>query len=146
MAEVNLYRDSFQNWKSYGIPKAQLIIADIPYGIGEDAYGSNPLWYKGGDNANGESDKAGKSFFHSDYVFRISEFLHFTSQMLKLGLYNYQYVWVPSNSDKADLSFIEGDFYNTENEYLIYIYYRGFSDRYDRLLNVHRINYNMERN
>ena len=70
MAEVNLYRDSFQNWKSYGIPKAQLIIADIPYGIGEDAYGSNPLWYKGGDNANGESDKAGKSFFHSDYVFR----------------------------------------------------------------------------
>ena len=83
MAEVNLYRDSFQNWKSYGIPKAQLIIADIPYGIGEDAYGSNPLWYKGGDNANGESDKAGKSFFHSDDVFRISEFLHFTSQMLK---------------------------------------------------------------
>lgn len=83
MAEVNLYRDSFQNWKTYGIPKAQLIIADIPYGIGEDAYGSNPLWYKGGDNANGESDKAGKSFFHSDYVFRISEFLHFTSQMLK---------------------------------------------------------------
>lgn len=83
MADVNLYRDSFQNWKSYGIPKAQLIIADIPYGIGEDAYGSNPLWYKGGDNANGESDKAGKSFFHSDYVFRISEFLHFTSQMLK---------------------------------------------------------------
>jgi site-specific DNA-methyltransferase (adenine-specific) len=44
MAEINLYRDSFQNWKSYGIPKAQLIIADIPYGIGEDAYGSNPLW------------------------------------------------------------------------------------------------------
>ena len=83
MAEVNLYRDSFQNWKSYGIPKAQLIIADIPYGIGEDAYGSNPLWYKGGDNKNGESELAGKEFFDTDKDFRIAEYMHFCSKMLK---------------------------------------------------------------
>lgn len=51
----NLYNDHFQNFKRYNIPKAQLIIADIPYNVGKDAYGSNPSWYIGGDNANGES-------------------------------------------------------------------------------------------
>lgn len=44
--KIELYRDNFQNYKRYGIPKAQLIIADIPYNIGADAYGSNPMWYK----------------------------------------------------------------------------------------------------
>lgn len=44
-----LINDHFQNYKTYGIPKAQLIIADIPYNIGKDAYGSNPAWYVDGD-------------------------------------------------------------------------------------------------
>ena len=78
-----LFNDHFQNFKRHNIPKAQLIIADIPYNIGKDAYGSNPSWYVDGDNSNGESDKAGKSFFNTDDDFRISEFLHFCSQMLK---------------------------------------------------------------
>lgn len=82
MKDVELFNDHFQNYKCYGIPKAQLIIADIPYNIGKDAYGSNPSWYVGGDNANGESDKAGKAFFDTDEDFRISEFLHFCSKML----------------------------------------------------------------
>lgn len=56
-----LINDNFQNYKRYGIPKAQLVIADIPYNIGVNAYGSNPEWYIGGDNKNGESDKAGKA-------------------------------------------------------------------------------------
>jgi site-specific DNA-methyltransferase (adenine-specific) len=78
-----LYNDHFQNFKQYNIPKAQLIIADIPYNIGNDAYGSNPAWYKDGDNANGESELAGKTFFDTDKDFRISEFLHFCSKMLR---------------------------------------------------------------
>lgn len=45
---MELIHDNFQNFKSYQIPKAQLIIADIPYNIGDDAYGSNPMWYVGG--------------------------------------------------------------------------------------------------
>lgn len=82
MKDLELFNDHFQNYKCYGIPKAQLIIADIPYNIGKDAYGSNPSWYVGGDNANGESELAGKSFFDTDEDFRISEFLHFCSKML----------------------------------------------------------------
>lgn len=77
-----LINDHFQNFKRYAIPKAQLIIADIPYNIGKNAYGSNPSWYIGGDNKNGESKLAGKEFFDTDKDFRISEFLHFCSKML----------------------------------------------------------------
>lgn len=36
--KTEIYRDNFQNYKKYGIPKAQLVIADIPYNIGADAY------------------------------------------------------------------------------------------------------------
>lgn len=77
-----LYNDHFQNHKSYNVPKAQLIIADIPYNIGINAYGSNPSWYIDGDNKNGESKLAGKEFFDTDKDFRISEFLHFCSKLL----------------------------------------------------------------
>lgn len=48
MKDIELFNDHFQNYKVYGIPKAQLVIADIPYNVGDDAYGSNPMWYNGG--------------------------------------------------------------------------------------------------
>jgi site-specific DNA-methyltransferase (adenine-specific) len=81
--KCELYHDNFQNFKRYGIPKAQLVIADIPYNLGNNAYGSSPEWYIGGDNSNGESEKAGKSFFNSDYNFNIAEFFHFCNRLLK---------------------------------------------------------------
>jgi site-specific DNA-methyltransferase (adenine-specific) len=78
-----LINDHFQNYKVYGIPKAQLIIADIPYNLGNNAYASNPAWYKDGDNANGESELAGTEFFDTDKDFRPKEFMHFCSTMLR---------------------------------------------------------------
>ena len=78
-----IYRDHFQNYKTYQIPKAQLIIADIPYNLGNNAYASNPAWYKDGDNKNGESELAGTEFFDTDKDFRPAEFMHFCSTMLR---------------------------------------------------------------
>ena len=83
MIETNLFRDHFQNFKRYNVPKAQLIIADIPYNLGNNAYASNPAWYKDGDNKNGESALAGTEFFDTDKDFRPAEFMHFCSTMLK---------------------------------------------------------------
>lgn len=80
---ANIFRDHFQNYKGYQIPKAQLIIADIPYNLGNNAYASNPSWYEGGDNKNGESALAGKEFFDTDKDFRPAEFMHFCSTMLR---------------------------------------------------------------
>ena len=82
MDKIELYNDHFQNFKVYGIPHAQLIIADPPYNLGKNAYASNPAWYKDGDNKKGESELAGTEFFDTDKDFRPAEFMHFCSQML----------------------------------------------------------------
>lgn len=81
--KCELYNDNFQNFKRYAIPKAQLVIADIPYNIGNNFYGSNPMWYKGGDSKNGESKLAGKAAFNTDYNFNIAEYFHFCNRLLK---------------------------------------------------------------
>ena len=81
-----LIHDNFQNFKSYNIPKAQLVIADIPYNIGTDFYASRPDWYVDGDNKNGESSKARKAAFNTDFTFNIAEYFHFCNRLLKLSL------------------------------------------------------------
>ena len=81
--KIELYNDHFQNYKRYNIPKAQLVIADIPYNLGVNAYASSTEWYIDGDNKNGESKKAGKAFFDTDNDFRIWEYMHFCSRLLK---------------------------------------------------------------
>lgn len=81
--KCELYRDSMQNYKKYAIPPAQLVIADVPYNVGNNFYGSNPMWYNGGDRKNGESKLAGKAAFHSDFNFNLYEYFHFCSRMLK---------------------------------------------------------------
>lgn len=80
---MELINDHFQNFKRYNIPRAQLLIADIPYNLGKNAYASNPMWYKDGDNKNGESELAGKQFFDTDKNFNLSEFFTFCSRLIK---------------------------------------------------------------
>ena len=80
---TELYHDNFQNFKRYNIPKAQLVIADIPYNLGVNAYASSTEWYIDGDNKKGESKKAGKAFFNTDHNFNIAEYMHFCSKLLK---------------------------------------------------------------
>ena len=81
--KTKLYHDNFQNYKRYGIPRAQLVIADIPYNVGDKAYGSNPMWYVGGDNKNGESKHAKSAFFNGDGDFNLNEYFHFCAKLLK---------------------------------------------------------------
>lgn len=81
--KTELYNDHFQNFKRYNIPRAQLVIADIPYNLGKNAYASSTEWYIDGDNKKGESKKAGKQFFNTDSNFNIAEYMHFCSKLLK---------------------------------------------------------------
>ncbi len=62
--------------------------------------------------------------------------------MLKQGGYNYQYWFVPKGQTKANLEKIEGSFWQTGNEYTIYVYYRPWGERYDRLIGVKTITSN----
>ncbi len=59
--KCELYNDSMQGWKGYPIQKAQLVIADIPYNVGTNFYGSNPQWYNGGEHIKtGKANWPGK--------------------------------------------------------------------------------------
>ena len=78
-----LIHDHFQNYKRYNIPKAQLVIADIPYNVGNNAYGSSPQWYIDGNLKNGQSKLAGKQFFDTDKDFKIPEYFHFCNRLVK---------------------------------------------------------------
>lgn len=81
--KIKLVNDHFENAKRYQVPKAQLIIADIPYNLGKNAYASNPSWYNGGDNKNGESELARQTFFDTDEDFKINNFFDFCTRYLK---------------------------------------------------------------
>lgn len=81
--KIELFNDNFENAK-YLLPcKAQLIIADLPYNLGNKAYASNPSWYVDGDNKNGESELANKQFFDTDKDFKINNFFDFCTRYLK---------------------------------------------------------------
>ncbi|MCM1477840.1 MAG: DUF5103 domain-containing protein, partial [Bacteroides sp.] len=69
-------------------------------------------------------------------VFNRATGLYEAAMLLKQGAYNYQYVTVPSGSLKGDAAQIEGNFYQTANEYLVKVYYREPGARYDRLVAV----------
>lgn len=59
---------------------------------------------------------------------------------LKQGLHNYQYMAVPHASHEPQLTLIENSFPETENDYYIAVYYRSYSDTYDRLIGFKRHN------
>jgi hypothetical protein len=49
--------------------------------------------------------------------------------MLKQGFYNYQYILEDGSTRKT-----MGDFWQTENEYQTFVYFRDQGGRYDRLV------------
>lgn len=56
--------------------------------------------------------------------------------LLKQGAYDYQYLWVPDGEAEGQTKPTEGDWYETNNEYLILLYYRERGSRYDRLIST----------
>lgn len=81
--KCELYNDHMENSRVYQIPRAQLILTDIPYNVSTNAYGSNPQWYVDGDRRNGESKLAGKAFFRTDEHFNIANFFDFCARLLR---------------------------------------------------------------
>jgi hypothetical protein len=61
------------------------------------------------------------------------------SLLLKQGYYEYQYVFVSKATGTFDEAEIEGSFTETENNYFIFLYYRGFGERYDRAVGYKRV-------
>ncbi len=54
--------------------------------------------------------------------------------LLKQGLYDYKYVWKDQQTGKLDETLFEGSFFETENTYQVFVYYRKAGSRWDELV------------
>lgn len=57
------------------------------------------------------------------------------TRLFKQGFYNYKYVLV-NRDGSIDSAAIDGDFWETENDYTVIAYYRELGGRYDRVIGV----------
>ena len=64
--------------------------------------------------------------------------------LLKQGAYDFMYLWVPDVSGVGQTAPAEGNFYEAENEYQVYIYHRPFGGRYDRLVAAQQVKFAQE--
>lgn len=53
---------------------------------------------------------------------------------LKQGFYNYKYVVVDKDTGELDQGAISGNYWQTENNYKVLVYYRDLGARYDKLI------------
>lgn len=58
-----------------------------------------------------------------------------TSILLKQGFYNYKYV-VVNNDNSINEGAVSGNFYQTENNYKVIVYYRDLGARYDKIVGI----------
>ena len=68
-------------------------------------------------------------------TFNAESGLYETAFKLKQGFYNYKYVLVDSKGNLNEGA-ISGNFYQTENNYKVLVYYRDLGARYDRLIGI----------
>lgn len=72
------------------------------------------------------------------YNFEIK--MYEVKMLLKQGYYNFTYAFIDNYTYTIDESVIEGSHFQTENDYLIYVYHRDFAQKYDRLVGYKVIN------
>ena len=64
--------------------------------------------------------------------------------LLKQGAYDYMYLWVPDGGHIGQTAPAEGNSYEAENEYQVYIYHRPLGGRYDRLVAAQQVKFTQE--
>ena len=77
-------------------------------------------------------------------VYNEAERAYEATVMLKQGAYDFMYLWVPEDSGVGHTAPAEGNFYEAENEYQVYIYHRPFGGRYDRLVAAQQVKFAQE--
>ncbi len=138
--------------------------ADKPYSVKPDINGRKLIKARTGQNSNTEGEYAWVEFWLKQSKIKDVDIyllgalnnwqldekskLRYDSRynmyrgrlFLKQGYYNYLYVVVPKGEQRGSVSFIEGDHWETKNQYTVYVYYREKVPEYDRLVGYSTIN------
>ena len=86
--------------------------------------------YVSGDIFNNQFSTDNRMIYDAD------NHCYYLTSLVKQGGYDYQYVQIPVGSKKASLLKTEGSHWETRNEYTVYVYYRPFGERHDRLVGI----------
>jgi hypothetical protein len=73
-------------------------------------------------------------------TFNAGKGVYETALLLKQGYYSYCYITTDKADPVASFEFTEGNFWDTENNYTILVYYRALGGRADELIGVTNIN------
>lgn len=147
--------------------RPEKIRSERSYSYDEDANGKYVIRNKDGVDFDFETDYFFAHFFlpakqpYREDIYILSEILnnvvdenskmeysekdqgYIKTLILKQGYYNYLYVTKNKDSETLSTSLIEGNFYQTENEYSTYVYYRPSGVRYDRLIGFKKMTYKL---
>src|SRR5690606_18123521 len=93
-----------------------------------DAYKNKTIYVYG--NYNNYALEAANKMTYDDV-----DKVYKASMLLKQGFYNYKYVAVDATSN-LDEGAVSGNFYQTENNYKVLVYYRDLGARYDKIIGL----------
>ncbi|MDR2825136.1 MAG: DUF5103 domain-containing protein [Prevotellaceae bacterium] len=108
--------------------EADYVQVHFSFDAGEPFFDGNV--YVCGDFNNNLTDDASRM----KYIIENGKYI--LTYLLKQGGYNYQYWFVPKNQQTASLRRTDGSFWQTRNEYTVYVYQRAWGERYDKLIGV----------
>jgi len=77
-------------------------------------------------------------------VFDTKKEMYSTTLLLKQGWYDYQFAYTSKSGD-LNSEPLEGSYFQTENEYEVFVYYRGLGSRYDQLVGYANLRPNKRR-
>ena len=86
--------------------------------------------YVGGDLFNNEMTLRNRMQYDNDAK------CYWLTALVKQGGYDYQYWFVPKDTQKTTTQRVDGSYWQTENTYTVYVWWRPFGSRYDRLVGV----------
>lgn len=100
---------------------------------GNQAYAGKEIYVTGELTNYGDMEKA-------KMIFNPQTGLYETSLFLKQGYYDYGYATRETATGRPSFDFTEGNYWETENNYMILVYYRALGGRADELIGITQLN------
>ncbi len=124
-----LTTENVNNW--WQTDYANVTFTFVPEG--NQPYGSKDIYLIGELTDN-------KINNYSKLIYNAAKGVYEKTLYLKQGMYDYAYVSKNNTSKNTEASFTEGNYWETENDYTVFVYYRSYSERHDELVGITTIN------